>query len=192
MGKLGTWIWGGALLLALGCAGNGGAVAQDEAGKPETQTPEAPRKEEPAEQPKATGDEEEKEDTRRYAARIIDVYQPPEDKPFVVEDVALFVPEVSLFGGSGGKRVKTFELRKGAATIEVPFARIAKITVGKVDEDLLNVTIELRDTKPEHKTLTGKVKANLELRGTFVAGDLETNVKLRETKEIELAPAQEG
>lgn len=190
MGKLGTWIWGGALLLALGCAGNGGAVAQDEAGKPETRTPEAPRASKPAE--KAAADDEEKEDTRRYAARITDVYQAAEEKPFVVEDVALFVPEVSLFGGSGGKRVKTFELRKGAATIEVPFARIAKITVGKVDDDLLNVTFELRDAKPEHKTLSGKIKANLELRGTFVAGDLETNVKLRETKEIELAPAQEG
>jgi len=181
MGRLSSKAWIGVLSVVLGCAASPpGASAQDEPKPPATRP--APSQ--------ATEDAQAEEDTRRYRARISDRFQAEDDKPFAVADVVVFTPEVSLFGGGEGKKLKAIELKRGSATIVVPFARIAAITVGKQAEDRLAVALTLRGTKPEDRLLQGTVKANLELKGIFEVNDLETTIKLRETKKVELEAAK--
>lgn len=177
MGRLSSTAWICLLSVILGCAANPqGASAQDGPEKP-TARPTPP----PA---SAEGDEK---DERKYRARITDRFQTANSKPFAVADVVIYTPEVSLFGGGEGKSVKTLELKRGAATIVVPFARIAKITVGKQAEDRLAIAVSLRGVEdPKNRVLQGTVKANLELKGIFEVNGLETTIKLRETKTIDL------
>ena len=186
MRRAGSWWCGLAVLVAvLGCASEEG-VAQERDDPPPAPTTVTP--------PRGSAAEvDPKQDTRKYLARVRDQYQKDEEKPFVVTNVSVFVPEVSLFGGGAGEEIKYLVLKRGAATFEVPFARIKQLAVGKVDEDRLRVRVILRDVSEKGaEVLEGTVKASLELRGTFAANGLPTTIKLRETKLIDLEPVSDG
>lgn len=172
------------ILLVLGCASEPGA-AQDGKGPKEQK---APAKKEPASKPaKGTSSAKKKKvmDPHVYVATVWDRFLKEGQKPFTATKIRLFEPEVSLFGGSAGKESKTLLLLRGAATIEVPFARLKKISVGEVKEDRLAIKVEIEAKKPEDRVLEGSVKASLELRGRF-ADDFKTTIKLREVKTLEL------
>ena len=176
------WLWGAlVLILALGCTSQEG-VAQEPAPDKATQ----------AKAKKAKKDKKKVKDKRDYTATIRDKHQGKDDKPFAVSKVVVFVPEVSLFGGGSGEEIKELELKKGSATLEVAFARIAKIEIGKQKEDRLELTLTLRPAKggKAPPPLKGTVKASLELRGTYALNELPCTVKLREAVVVELAPTK--
>jgi hypothetical protein len=172
------------LLLLLGCASEPGA-AQDGKSPKEEKAPAG--KKAPASKPKKgkTSKKKKTMDPHVYVATVRDRFLKEGQKPFKATKIRLFEPEVSLFGGSAGKESKTLLLLRGAATIEVPFARLKKITVGEVKEDRLAIKVEIDAKKAEDRTLEGTVKASLELRGRF-ADDFKTTIKLREVKTLEL------
>jgi len=160
--------WTAALALALGCSAPEGAAQEERA---------------PASRP-AAGDEE----TARYAAEV----RERGDEAFTLGDASLFVPEVSLFGGSGGEETRLLELKRGAAKIEVPFARIERVEVGKERLDRLEVTVHLRPAPGEDEPpapLAGTVRSSLELRGTYAGTGMSAVVRLRDIAEVALRPA---
>lgn len=173
------------LALALGCAS---APERDGGARPQAAARPTSRPgggEGGGDGPKKADDEA---DSHRYKARITDRYQKPDEKPFVLANAVVFVPEVSLFGGGGGTETKQLEVKRGSLQVEVPFARIAVIEVGKVEEDRLWVTLKLRPAADgtAQDPIEGTVKASLELRGTYAANaDLKATVKLREAKHVE-------
>ncbi len=157
-----SWWWTTLFLLILGCSA----------------TPE----EAPAQDRSSGADEV--QDTRTYRATLTDEWN---DQPFVITNVVLFVPEVSLFGGGDGEEVKELSLRRGSAEIEVPFHRILRITVGDLEQDRLHVTLEVRNESGSGtSSLEGTVKSTLELRGTFQDSGLASVVKVREARTVEL------
>lgn len=183
------WIACLPLLLTVGCASGNAAPApkasQDEAVAADRPSPTGTRKK--------GGDTDKKKDTNVYAAKVTDKDSAAKNEPFTLESAVLFVPEVSLFGGSSGKDQKVLELRRGkSTTIEIPFHRIERIEVGKQLEDRLELRIALRGTKPEDKWLKGTVKASLQFKGIFAGKDLTASVKLREVKTIELSVLKKG
>ena len=176
------------LLLLLGCASQEGA-AQDEKGRekevPKEQgAPAEPSASRPTKPAKASS-KKVKLDPRVYLATVWDRFLKEGQKPFKATEIRLFEPEVSLFGGSAGSESKTLLLRRGAATIEVPFFQLLKIEVGDVDEDRLAVKLTVKSDDPESRILEGSVKASLELRGRF-AKEFNTTIKLREVKAMTL------
>jgi hypothetical protein len=190
-----VWSWSYGLLvlvLVLGCASEEGA-AQD---RPE---PERPAKEAPAKEPakptsRAAKKDKKKDDPRTYKATVRDkprgLAGSGQQEPFTVRGAVLFVPEVSLFGGGSGAEVKVLELRRGSATITIPFHRIEKLVVGSQpdnQEDRLELTVFLRDVEEKQKKLEGTVKASLELRGRLGDTKLETAVRLRDAAEVAFA-----
>jgi hypothetical protein len=182
------------LLLLLGCASEPGAAQDQGKGAKEEEAPKgkeegkkAPAK---AERKKAKAKSKKKKmDPHVYRATIVDRFQPKDpkkQKPFKATKIRLFEPEVSLFGGSAGKESKTLLLLfRGAATIEVPFARLKKIEVKDVKEDRLNITVEIDAKEKADQKLEGTVIATLELRGLF-AKDFKTTIKLRDVKTLVL------
>ncbi|MGE0712391.1 MAG: hypothetical protein AB7N76_32980 [Planctomycetota bacterium] len=191
------WLCLTVLLLFLGCASERGA-AQDGDGKGGDKGGEQRAPKRPAEPSKgeAKGTPQDKESTpakrdkldpRDYQATISDRFMKEGEKPFVVAQVRLVVPEVSLFGGSAGKETKTLVVQRGSASIEVPFEKLRGVEVGKVDEDRLEVKVEVESKKPEGRFITGTVKASLELVGIYAGSDLKTTVKLREVLKLSLA-----
>ncbi|HBP23828.1 MAG TPA: hypothetical protein DEA08_39380 [Planctomycetes bacterium] len=128
-----------------------------------------------------------KMDPKVYQATITDRYVKEGGKPFQVTQVVLFVPEVSLFGGAAGKESKTLVLKRGAASIEVPFAKLRAIEVGERKEDRITLNLEVEAEKPEGRKLSGTVKASLELRGTYASNGFKTTVRLRDVKRLTLA-----
>lgn len=178
--------WCGLLtVLLIGCASEPGAAQDGKAPKEEK----APAGEKaPTSKPKKGKQAPKKKevmDPHVYVATVWDRFLKEGQKPFKASKIRIFEPEVSLFGGSAGKESKTLLLLRGAATIEVPFARLKKITVGEVKEDRLAIKVEIDAKKPEDRVLEGTVKASLELRGRF-ADDFNTTIKLREVKTLEL------
>lgn len=172
------------LLLLLGCASEPGAAQDGKSPKEEKKAPSSEKA--PTSKPKRSKAKKKKVmDPRVYVATVWDRFLKEGQKPFKATKIRLFEPEVSLFGGSAGKESKTLLLLRGAATIEVPFARLKKITVGEVKEDRLAIKVEIEAKKPEDRVLEGTVKASLELRGRF-ADDFKTTIKLREVKTLEL------
>lgn len=180
------------LLLLLGCASQEGAAQDEKSGKPEV--PKGEGKEGPTSSPtspatkgngSAKASKKPKLDPRVYLATVWDRFLKEGQKPFKATEIRLFEPEVSLFGGSAGSESKTLFLQRGAAVIEVPFARLVKIEVGAVEDDRLQVKIEIKSDDPESRTLEGTVKASLELRGRF-AKEFNTAIKLREVKVLTL------
>ncbi len=168
-----------AMVLVLGCASNNEGVAQER--------PEKPAAKKPKDEKKSTKAKDEK-DKRKYRAVVKDKHLRAGEKPFTVNDAVLFVPEVTLFGGGAGEEVKELKLKRGSAEVTIPFARIASLEIGKLDEDRLGLTVTLRDVKdPADAKLKGSVKASLELRGKLGSKDLDTVVKLREAKTVELS-----
>lgn len=101
----------------------------------------------------------------------------------------MLAPKVSLFGGGSGEPVKSLELRNGAARIQVPLHRLKTLRVLEEVEDQLQVTVKLRASAQggEETLLEGRIKANLELQGTYGASGLETIVKLREVTTAEFS-----
>jgi len=173
------------LLLLLGCAGEPGAAQDGKSPKEEKKAPSSEKA--PTSKPKKGTKASKKKamDPHVYVATVWDRFLKEGQKPFKATKIRLFEPEVSLFGGSAGKESKTLLLLRGAATIEVPFARLKKITVGEVKEDRLAIKVEIDAKKPEDRVLEGTVKASLELRGRF-ADDFNTTIKLREVKTLAL------
>lgn len=181
-----SWLGLVTLLLLLGCASEPGA-AQDGKSPKEEKAPAG--KKGPASKPKKTRKAPKKKkvmDPHVYVAIVRDRFLKEGQKPFKATKIRLFEPEVSLFGGSAGKESKTLKILRGAATIEVPFARLKKIHVGEVKEDRLAIKVEIEAKKPEDRILEGTVKASLELRGRF-ADDFKTIIKLREVKTLDLS-----
>lgn len=181
-----SWSWGLLVLtLVLGCASEEG-VAQDAPTKPVAKKPVASKK--PG---KAPSKKKDAKDKTRYQAKVTDkhVNTGQGDEPFVVKDAVLFVPEVTLFGGGAGEQVKELKLKRGSAEITIPFSKIESLEIGKLSEDRLDLTVKLRGIKkPEDAKLVGTVKAGLELRGKLGDKDLDTIVKLRHAKTIEISP----
>ncbi|MBL4847932.1 MAG: hypothetical protein JKY65_20650 [Planctomycetes bacterium] len=174
------------LLLLLGCASEPGAAQDRGKGAKEEKAPKGEKA--PAKKKKAKGkpkSKKKKMDPRVYRATVHDRFLKKGQKPFKASKIRLFEPEVSLFGGSAGKESKTLLLLRGAATIEVPFARLKKIHVGAVKEDRLAIKVEIEAKDPEDRILEGTVKASLELRCLF-AKDFKTTIKLREVKTLTL------
>lgn len=170
------WSWTAALvLMTLGCAAEEGA-AQDE---PPTQ--QAPK-------PQGAAKDEADDDAPQvtFTATVKDRYL---QDPWQVKNAVLFVPEVSLFGGGGGKETRSLLVKRGAAELDIPLERIAKLEIGEQDEDLLSVKVLLRpaEGEPTPAPIEGTVRSSLELRGTFNTSDLKTTVRLREAAWIELA-----
>jgi hypothetical protein len=128
-----------------------------------------------------------KEDPRVYRATVKDWNDTPE---FVIDEAVLWVPEVSILGGSSGKKDKNLIVKMGPADIEVPFAEIAQLTFGKAKEDRLPVTVWFNDPEKKDKQLEGTVKANLQLKGTYLARKLDAVLKLREVKTLKLEPVK--
>lgn len=174
------------LLLGIGCAAEEGAVAQEKQPAPTSRDTKANQGgSERGEQAKPR--KKQKLDPKVYQATITDRYVKEGGKPFQVTQVVLFVPEVSLFGGSAGKESKTLILKRGAASIEVPFAKLRAIEVGEQKEDQIALTLEVEAKEPEGRKLSGTVKASLELRGTYASNGFKTTVRLRDVKRLTLA-----
>lgn len=170
MRELRRWVWVTAFALVLGCASPEPGVAQDAPPPPPARTPARA-----APQP-------------RFVATVKDRYL---EEPWQLRNAVLFVPEVSLFGGSGGEETRELLVKVGAAQVAVPLGRIARVEVGAQDEDLLAVTVLVRPTEgdPTPQPLKGTVRSSLQLRGVLGASDLKTIVHLRELAWVELAQA---
>lgn len=186
MPRHGSWLWTAALLCALGCAGSEEGAAQEQP----PASPEQPGKQEPKPQAKDEKDlaqaEEKAEEARRYDLLVS---EKGTDKPFRLSEGAMFVPEVSLFGGEGGKTSKLLRLKRGAAELTIPFRRIKRIEVKNEKDDRLEVTVKLVPAEGQEETeLQGSVKAGLELRGTYAGTGLQATAKLREVTAVELVP----
>lgn len=180
------------LLLGIGCAAEEGAVAQEKEPAPTSRDTKANQGGSERGE-KAKPAKKKKMDPKVYQATITDRYVKEGGKPFQVTQVVLFVPEVSLFGGAAGKESKTLVLKRGAASIEVPFAKLRAITVGEQKEDRISLELEVEAKKPEGRKLSGTVKASLELRGTYASNGFKTTVRLRDVKRmtLELDPKAE-
>ena len=175
------------LLLGIGCAAEQGAVAQDKEPAPTSRDTKANQGgSERGEAGKKPAQKKKKMDPKVYQATITDRYVKEGGKPFKVTQVVLFVPEVSLFGGAAGKESKTLVLKRGAASIEVPFAKLRAIEVGQRKEDRITLNLEVEAEKPEGRKLSGTVKASLELRGTYASNGFKTTVRLRDVKRMTL------
>jgi len=177
------------LLLGIGCAAEQGAVAQDKEPAPtsrDTKANQGGSEQGDSEGDRAKPSKKKKMDPKVYRATITDRYVKEGGKPFQVTQVVLFVPEVSLFGGAAGKESKTLILKRGAASIEVPFAKLRAIEVGEQKEDRITLKLEVEAKKPEGRKLSGTVKASLELRGTYASNGFKTTVRLRDVKRLTL------
>ncbi|MCA8922872.1 MAG: hypothetical protein KDD82_13745 [Planctomycetes bacterium] len=170
--------------LLLGCGAPQQGTAQD--------TPPDPAQpkegEQPTSRPAQATEEARAEDARVYRARIQEKGKKP-DETFELRQVVVLAPKVSLFGGGSGEPVKSLELRNGAARIQVPLHRLKTLRVLEEVEDQLQVTVKLRASAQggEETLLEGRIKANLELQGTYGASGLETIVKLREVTTAEFS-----
>lgn len=174
------------LLLGIGCAAEQGAVAQDKEPAPTSRDTKANQGGSEKGGSKGTPQKKKKMDPKVYRATITDRYVKEGGKPFQVTQVVLFVPEVSLFGGAAGKESKTLVLKRGAASIEVPFAKLRAIEVGAQKDDRITLNLEVEAKKPEGRKLSGTVKASLELRGTYASNGFKTTVRLRDVKRLTL------
>lgn len=181
------WTWGQLLILVvvLGCSSQEGA-AQDKPDKPVKPAPESQPADPAPEKAKKTAKKKDDTDKRTYNATVKDKHLKKGEKPFLVRGAVLFVPEVTLFGGGAGEEVKEIELKRGSALIKIPFVRIARLEVGRHKEDRLDLTIKLRGVDAPNDRLTGTVKSSLELRGQLGDAKLDTVVKLREARSIDL------
>jgi hypothetical protein len=171
MRMLGRWWWTTAFALLLGCAADRGAAQDTPLTHPTPPAEAAPKHE------------------VEYRALIKDKFQ---DRPFEVRGVALYVPQVSLFGGGSGERKLELTLKVGAAELTLPFDRVERIDVGAMTEDALSVKVAVRakgDAPAE--VYEGTIKSSLELRGTFSVSGLQTVVRLREVERVELAAQPE-
>jgi len=114
------------------------------------------------------------------------------EKGFRLVKGALFVPEVSLFGGEGGTASKLVRLKSGPAEVTIPFRRIKKITVTGDKDDRIEVTITLVPAPGQEKDrIDGSLKAGLELRGTYEGTDFPAVAKLRDLVSVELIPQEQ-
>ena len=163
------------VVMTLGCALVLGCAA-----------PESPAQAQENGRDRPTSRQAQGEKKARFRAEIL---ERGKDKPFELKEVVLFVPEVSLFGGSGGDESDVLEVRRGATRLEVPLDRLVSIEISEPDPDAdrIEVTIQLRpaDGGQQPPPLRGSVKANLELRGLYEG--LKAVIKLREAKRITLA-----
>lgn len=175
------------VLCVLGCAGPEQGAAQDNP-PPAEQPTSAPSEEKPRKSREP--DEEKLEEGRRYNVAVRERGQ---EQGFKLLDAALFVPEVSLFGGEGGQTSKLLRLKRGAAELTVPFRRIKKIDVLSEKDDRLEVVVHLvppEGSQEPPPPLNGTIKAGLELRGGYEKTSLRAVVKLREVISLELEPVQ--
>jgi hypothetical protein len=166
-----SWLWLSCVLV-LGCAApETPAQAQERGGG--------------GDRPTTARSDDEAEEIVRFRAEIL---ERGKDEAFTLEGVALFVPEVSLFGGDSGEESEVLEVRKGATRLEVPLERLAVLEISEPDPDAdrIEVTIRLRadEGAEEPAPLTGTIKANLELRGLYQG--LKAVIKLREAKQVKL------
>ncbi|RMG16954.1 MAG: hypothetical protein D6731_04985 [Planctomycetota bacterium] len=177
------------LALVLGCASSPGVAQERRA--PESRPGGAGSG--PRGTPKSGEGKKEKkkeQDPTRYQVKVTDkpsALGGAPAKPFVVRDVVVFVPEVTLFGGGSGEEVKKLVLRRGSAQVTIPFKRIAVLEFGEPDEDRLPVTVTLKGVEGPAAKLKGTVKASLELRGKLGATDLDSVVRLRDTRRVEFS-----
>jgi hypothetical protein len=101
-------------------------------------------------------------------------------KPFTIEDAVIWVPEVSILSGEGGKATYSLFVKRGAAEIEVPLEDIAEVKGIKAaakEPDRLECTVVFKNGDPE---ITGTIKANLSLQGRYDKSKLTAKCKLRE------------
>jgi hypothetical protein len=187
-----SWLCFLTLALFLGCASEQGNAQESPDKSPPSEERKAPKGKPAKKGGKSTAKSKKKKmDPLVYQATIRDRFMKAKDKakPFTITRVRLFVPEVSLFGGSAGKESKTLVLKRGSASIEVPFAKLLGVEIlGKAKEDdRLMVKLEVQSKKPEGRFLSGSVKISLELRGVYAGNEFKTTVKLREVKTLTLA-----
>jgi hypothetical protein len=161
-----------AVAVAVGCGSEEGK-AEDKPGKPDT--PATP-----------TND---KKETKHFRATITDASGQP---PITITDVVLWVPEVSIFGGSGGTAERHLTVKRGALEVEVPFEQVLEIEVGKEKEDRLDIALKLNNPEWKDKELRGSVRSSLELRGDFEGSKLKATIKLREVKTVKIEEMPEG
>lgn len=159
--------------LAVGCSSDEGK-AEDKPTKPA----DAPAP--------ASGD---KKETRHFRAKITDASGQP---PIVITDVVLWVPEVSIFGGSGGEAQRHFAVKRGALELEVPFEQVVEIDVAKEHEDRLDISLKLNKPEWKDKVLLCSVRSSLELRGDFEGTTLKAKILLREVKTVVLEEITEA
>src|SRR5690349_16431135 len=126
------WSWTSVLvLMTLGCAAEEGAAQE-----------EPPVQQAPAQNGAPAKDDADAEaPQKKFTATVKDRYLP---EPWQVRGALLFVPEVSLFGGGGGKETRSLVVKRGAAELDIPLERIAKLEIGEQDEDLLSIKVTLR------------------------------------------------
>lgn len=180
--RRGSLFWTATVLCALGCASEQG-VAQE---NPPPAQPPAPPAEPDKKGKQREVDEEKLEEGRRYQ---VSIQERGREGTFKLGEAALFVPEVSLFGGEGGALSKLLRLKCGAAELLVPFRRIKRVEIGVEKEDRLEVKVQLLPEGTEVPApLAGTIKAGLELRGTYEGTGLKATVKLREVTQVELEP----
>jgi hypothetical protein len=160
--RQGRWLWTTGFALALGCA-----------------SPEAGNAQEPPPANEAAATAE------RYTATVKDKYLAEQWR---LREAKLFVPEVSLFGGGGGEEAANLTVKVGAAELEVPLARVARLEVGDQDEDELHVKITLRG-EGQQQEIQGTIRSSLELHGLYGESDLKAVVRLREVSFITLEKA---
>lgn len=181
-----------AVAFLLGC-GSEPSKADDQKGE-EKPAPvdKAPDKKD--ERPAAAAKKDEKKG-KRFLGTVTD--RLPDVKPFTIEEAKIFTPQVSIFGGDSGLEETTLRVKHGAAEIEVPFEDVTEVTFGNVKDDRLEVVVAFRE---KAGVLEGTVKANLQLRGTYVMADpsapkkqeLKAQLKLREIKSVKLEEIKEG
>jgi hypothetical protein len=160
-----------AVAVAVGCASETGKA---EDGKAPSKEPDAKKK------PETRGGKVE----RRFQAKVLDRYKTP---PVLLSDVVLFVPDVSIFGGTSGETQRELVVKRGGHEITVPFVDVLSIEVPTEEkEDRIEVVVRFRDPKLSAKELRGTVRSNLELRGGYEGGKLEAKIKLRDVRSLEL------
>jgi hypothetical protein len=176
-----------ALAVLLGCAGGESTKAQEkpapDAKSDDKDKGEKSDKGKAAEREKA---EKEKEDKRVYKAVVTDRSPETSQKDYAISNAEIWVPEVSIFGGEGHTAEKKLSVKRGAAEINVPFTEIAWVSFGELKEDRLVVEVKrIVDVKTD-KVLSGTIKSNLLLHGTYENTNLEAKLKLREVSKIVL------
>jgi hypothetical protein len=96
----------------------------------------------------------------------------------VLKDVGIRAGS-SLFSSSSGKQELEVKKDGGKLKITVPFEKIAKLRVLKVDRDYVEIEI----TTPSKAVLKGHIATNVEIFGKYEFG--EGKIRIRDAKEIE-------
>jgi hypothetical protein len=128
-------------------------------------------------------EEKDADEKRRFNATVTDKTG---TVPFLVSDAQIFVPEVSLLGGEGGKLAKELVVKHGPAEITIPLKDVTSLKVDALKEDRLEVTVRFKDPALAGSELKGTIKSNLQLHGKYLKSSLDAKLKLRDVDLVTL------